>query len=105
MNCELTGTPEQPLNPPDTGTDDHPTKLFDAVMKLLDNTSMLDDYDGEVGLIVNEIHIILNDKEEDKLARISNLFYVRKSKIANEVVKWREKSKYHAELAKKALGE
>jgi hypothetical protein len=96
-------TPERELNPPDTGTDDHPTALFDAVMRLLDTTPMLSDYDEELCLVANQVNIILNDNEDDKLGRIRDVFYKVKSKIADAVEKNHEFSGYHAHIAKKAM--
>jgi hypothetical protein len=96
-------TPERELNPPDTGTDDHPTELYDAVMRLLDTTPMLSDYDEELCLVANQVNIILNDTEDDKLGRIRDVFYKVKSKIADYVVRNHEFSPWHKEIARKAL--
>jgi hypothetical protein len=98
-------TPERELNPPDCGTDDHPTKLFDAVMRLLDTTPMLSDYDEELCLLANQVNIILNDGDDDKLGRIRDVFYQVKSKLADDVEKWRDKSKFHKQIADEALGD
>jgi hypothetical protein len=90
-------------NSPDAEDDDHPTELFDAVMRLLDTTPMLSDYDEELCLVANQVNIILNDAEDDKLGRIRDVFYKDKSRIAGYVVKHHETSRYHAHIAKLAL--
>jgi hypothetical protein len=92
-------------NSPDAEDDDHPTELFDAVMRLLDTTPMLSDYDDELCLVANQVNIILNDTEDDKLGRIRDVFYQVKSKIADAVEKNHEFSGYHAHIAKLALGD
>jgi hypothetical protein len=108
MNCELTGTPDQPLNPPDCGTDDHPTKLFDAVMRLLDTTPMLSDYDEELCLVANQVNIILNEPsatDAEKLSYIRDVYYSRKSEIADDVVKYHETWPQAKAIAKLAMGD
>jgi hypothetical protein len=98
-------TPERELNPPDCGTDDHPNALHDAVMRLLDTTPTLSDYDEELSLVANRVNIILNDTEDDKLGRIRDVFHQVKSGIADAVEKNHEFSGYHAHIAKLALGD
>jgi hypothetical protein len=90
-------------NSPDVEDDDHPNALHDAVMRLLDATPMLSDYDEELCLVANQVNIILNDSEDDKLGRIRDVFYKVKSKIADAVFKNHEFSGYHAHIARKAL--
>jgi hypothetical protein len=92
-------------NSPDAKDDDHPNALHDAVMRLLDTTPMLSDYDEELCLVANQVNIILADNEDDKLGRIRDVFYEVKSKIADAVVKNHEFSGYHAHIAKQALGD
>jgi phosphosulfolactate phosphohydrolase-like enzyme len=90
-------------NSPDAKDDDHPNALHDAVMRLLDTTPMLSDYDEELSLVANQVNIILNDSEDDKLGRIRDLFYKAKTDIADLVSKYHEKSSWHRDIAKQAL--
>jgi hypothetical protein len=92
-------------NSPDAKDDDNPTALYDAVMRLLDTTPMLSDYDEELCLVANQVNIILNDNEDDKLGRINDVFYKAKSTIADYVVRNHEFSPWHRDIAKQALGD
>jgi hypothetical protein len=96
-------TPDQQLDPPDCGTDDNPNELFDAVMRLLDTAPMLSDYDEELCLVANQVNIILNDTEDDKLGRIRTLYDVRKSELADTVLKYAEHGGRHAQIMLEAL--
>jgi hypothetical protein len=92
-------------NSPDAKDDDNPTALFDAVMRLLDTTPMLSDYDEELCLSANQINIIVRMEvsNDEKMALINDLLYALKSRIAGDVVKYHETSRYHADVAKQAL--
>jgi hypothetical protein len=90
-------------NSPDAKDDDNPTALFDAVMRLLDTTPMLSDYDEELSLVSNQVNIILNDTEDDKLGRIRDVFYKVKSSIADMTVKHHETDTYYRWVANRAM--
>jgi hypothetical protein len=100
-------TPERELNPPDCGTDDHPNALFDAVMRLLDTTPMLHEYDEELCLVASHVNLILSMdiSNGEKMAFINDAFYKAKSNIADAVVKNHEFSGYHAHIAYLATGD
>jgi hypothetical protein len=92
-------------NSPDAKDDDNPNALFDAVMRLLDTTPMLSDYDEELCLVANQVNIILNDRDDDKLGRIRDVFYARKSEMAYMTVKSHETNIYYRWVANRAMGD
>jgi hypothetical protein len=94
-------TPERELNPPDLGDDD--TNYYDALISLFDNALKLSDYDEESHLLADQVNIILNDTEDDKLGRIRTLYDVRKAELATAVLKYHETSGYHAGIMQEAL--
>jgi len=88
-------------NSPDAKDDD--TNYYDALISLFDNSLKLSDYDEESQLIADQVNIILNDAEDDKLGRIKTLYDVRKAELADTVLKYHAYSGYHAGIMQEAL--
>lgn len=59
--------------------------INDQVIDFLATTPRLSDYCDDTTWIADEVNIILNDKEDDKLARIRDLYYQVFSKLATFV--------------------
>lgn len=59
--------------------------IHDQVVDFLENTKELSDYCDETALLADKVNIILNDKEDDKLGRIRDLYYKVYTVTANWV--------------------
>lgn len=59
--------------------------INDQVIDFLAMTTRLSDYCDDTTWIADEVNIILHDKEDDKLARIRDLYYQVFSKLATFV--------------------
>ena len=59
--------------------------INDQVVDFLANTTRLSDYYDDTTWIADEVNVILHDKEDDKLARIRDLYYQVFCKLATFV--------------------
>ncbi len=59
--------------------------INDQVVDFLANTERLSDYCDDTAWIGDEVNVILHDSEDDKLARIRDLYYQVFSKLATFV--------------------
>ena len=59
--------------------------INDQVVDFLANTERLSDYCDDTTWIADEVNVILHDSEDDKLARIRDLYYQVFSKLATFV--------------------
>ena len=59
--------------------------INDQVVDFLANTTRLSDYCDDTTWIADEVNVILHDKEDDKLARIRDLYYQVFCKLATFV--------------------
>lgn len=59
--------------------------INDQVIDFLANTERLSDYCDDTAWIGDEVNVILHDSEDDKLARIRDLYYQVFSKLATFV--------------------
>ncbi len=59
--------------------------INDQVIDFLANTERLSDYCDDTAWIGDEVNVILHDSEDDKLARIRDLYYQVLSKLATFV--------------------
>lgn len=84
MKCQLTGTPENVINPPEQIETESVYK--DALIAYFDHVPQLSlhyDYTYELGDKVNRI---LADDEDDKLGRIKDCYIDAKSNFADFVI-------------------